>query len=219
MRGNLITVTDGRLTLREDGMPTNWGGGALSAWSYALLFYRHSRREFPVLAWLRDLLVILEQCPMQKFFLNMTQRPNPCLDLAVPPPNVSKKQHHETHLPGERRLWDVEIQTCRTHTLVLSYNSISTVYDFPSYHRHHDRFNASVYACYYLHTPLTHFTRQADGEPLNTSWPVGVLWHKSRQTENTDAMAESHSWRPESWLDWGGSCDWFHSHVSSGHAE
>lgn len=105
------------------------------------------------------------------------------------------------------------------NTLVLSYSSSSAVYDFPSYHRHHDRWNTSVYACYFLQVPSTRFTRQAEMEsPSPHLHSSACCDKKSRQTENTDAMAESHSWRPESWLGWAGGCDWFHGHVSSCHA-
>lgn len=94
-------------------------------------------------------------------------------------------------------LWEC-LHTDMYSTLVLSYNSISAVYDMSSFNGS----NTSVYACYHLHMPsMLHWTGR-DGRPLATSRLVSVSWQISGQTENTETMAESHSWRPESWLGW-----------------
>lgn len=52
------------------------------------------------------------------------------------------------------------------NTLVASYNSMSTVYDSPSFHKRHDRPNSSDYARRYRQTPPTH--APVDGQRWRT---------------------------------------------------
>lgn len=102
---------------------------------------------------------------------------------------------------------------------MLSYSSISTVYDFPSYHRHHDRSNTWVYACCYLHTPSTRFTRLAGMKSsFATSWLAARCDKKSRQTVKHRRDGRIAQLTAEELIGLRG-CGRFHSHVSCCHAE
>lgn len=89
------------------------------------------------------------------------------------------------------------------NTLVLSYNSSSTVYDIPSFYRHHDRstLQSMLVIIYTRHWHTLHSTgREESPSPhLDSS---ACCNKKADKQKNTDAMAESHSWRPQSWLGW-----------------
>lgn len=90
---------------------------------------------------------------------------------------------------------NVDIKTCRTHLL---YHIAASALYMIFYHLT-GRTLQSMLVIVYVSEP--HSTGR-DGWPGATSQLVSMSQQRSRQTESTDAVAESRCWRPESWLGW-----------------
>lgn len=96
------------------------------------------------------------------------------------------------------------------NTLVLSYNSISTVYDIPSFHRRHDRPNTSVYSCYYLQMPSTRFNWQAEMESPSPHLDSSARCNKEadkQKTQSDGRITQLTAWKliglvGDLWLVW-----------------
>lgn len=98
---------------------------------------------------------------------------------------------------------------------MLSYNSLNTVYDIPSYNRHHDRSNTSVYT-YYLrrHASLDRLRWRAPHH-ISTRQRVATIKQTNRKHRRDGRV--THSWRSQSWLGWRFVIR-FDSHVSYRHS-